>query len=365
MTGLAAVAGASIGINAIRDAVGVIAAARADSLIEYAKPARVEPLCLVDADVLYNEATFDTMQALQSMFAGYYLQAIALSAHIGNVSVMGTLDKFNPSRDPLTSAANGNLFNMAAGAVAMLSQESYKDALPAYGKQVALEDGVGVGKDAVKDAKEVASLSVGKMLSVEVSDNGQKGVIPVALRLIAIDTPTDALVHILSLGNKETSMKERYHAWRSGRIEFFRDFLLCLDLIEAHKKNLMNDSNGTYSNIIKRQRTNTLSAIVSGNPSVATASNMVITSSHTIAQLELEINAKFSDFRIREKLFKETSLMIVAVLDPQWDRVTFYHRSLPEVTSLPFKALKQSTKGDGPDIAEILKAYQLGNAPSF
>lgn len=369
MTGLAAVAGASIGINAIRDAIGAVAALRADSLVEYSKPARVEPLCLVDADVLYNEATYDAMQALQSMFAGYYLQAIALSAHIGNVNVMSTLDKFNPNRDPLTSVSAGNLWpgiaSSAVGAIGMLSQESYKDALPAFGKQVALEDGVSVGKDAIKEAKEVASLSVGKMLSVEISDNGQKGIIPVALRLIAIDTPTDALVHILSLGNKQsTSMKERYHQWRAGRIEFFRDFLLCLDLIEAHKKHLMNDD-GSYSSIIKRQRGNQLSAILSGNPSVATASNMVITSTNTIAQVELEISAKFSNFAVREKLFKDTSLMIVAVLDPQWDRVTFYHRSLPEVTSLPFKALKQSTKGDGPDIAEILKAYQLGNAPSF
>lgn len=355
---------ANIGIGAIRHAVEVIAATRADSLVEYSKPARVEPVVLVDADVLYNEATFDTMQTLQAMFAGYYLQAIALSANIGNVSVMGTLDKFNPNRDSLTSATSGTLFGAATGQVSLLSMESYKDALPYFGKP-ALEADIKVGETTMKDAKEVANLSVGKMLSVEISDNGHKGIIPVALRLIAVDIPTQNLVHILSLGNKETSMKERYHAWRSGRIEFFRDFVLCLDLIDAHRKTLMDDSEGTFTNILRRKRNNQLSAIVSGNPSVATASNMVITSTNTIAQLELEMNAKFSDFRTREKLFKETSLMIVAVLDPQWDRVTFYHRSIPEATSLPFKAMKQATKGDGPDIGEILKAYQLGNSPSF
>jgi hypothetical protein len=359
---------ANIGIGAIRHAAEIIAATRADSLIEYSKPARVEPLCLVDADVLYAPETFDAMQALQAMFAGYYLQAIALSATIGNVSVMGKLDKFNPNRDPLTSGTNGALWgaaaDAAAGAVAMLSMESYADALPAYGKP-ALEEGVAVTKDTLKEATTIANLSVGKMLSVEITDNGHKGVIPVALRLIAMDIPTQNLVHILSLGNKDTSMKERFHAWRSGRIEFFRDFILCLDLIDAHRKNLMDDADGTYTNIIKRKRNNQISTIVSGNPGVATASNMVICSANTIAQLELELNAKFSNFRVREKLFKETSLMIVAVLDTQWDRVTFYHRSIPEATSLPFKALKQAQKGDGPDIGEILKAYQLGQAPSF
>lgn len=356
---------ASIGIGAIRHAAEVIASTRADSLIEYSKPARVEPICLVDADALYIPETFDAMQALQSMFAGYYLQAVALSSTIGNVSVMGKLDKFNPNRDPLTSATNSALFGAGVGAaVSMLSQESYADALPAFGK-LALEDGVAVTKDTLKDASTVANLSVGKMLSVEITDNGHKGVIPIALRLLAVDTPTDSLVHILSLGHKDTSMVERYHAWKSGRIEFFRDFLLCIDLIDAHRKNLMDDSEGTYSNIVKRKRSNQLSTIVSGNPSVATASNMIITTRNTISRLELELNAKFDDFRTREKLFKETSLMIVCVLDTQWDRVSFYHRSIPEVTSLPFKALKQSVKGDGPDIGEILKAYQLGQGPSF
>lgn len=358
---------ASIGIGAIRHAVEVIAATRADSLIEYSKPARVEPICLVDADVLYLPETFDAMQTSQSMFAGYYLQAIALSSTIGNISVMGKLDQFNPQRDPLTAAVGGSIFG--AG-MSMLSQESYQDALPYFGKP-ALEDDlkprheIGVGKDALKEVREVSQLSVGKMLSVEIEDNGHKGVIPVAIRLIAVDTPTDSLVHILSLGNKDTSMKERYHAWRSGRIEFMRDFVLCLDLIKAHRKNLMEDADGTLSNIVSRRRTNQISAIVSANPSVATASNMVITSSNTIAKLELEINGKFDDFRVREKLFAETSLMIVAVLDTQWDRVKFYHRSLPDVTSLPYKAMKNAVKGDGPDIGEILRAYQLGNGPSF
>jgi hypothetical protein len=358
---------ANIGIGAIRHAAEVIAATRADSLIEYSKPARVEPLCLVDADVLYAPETFDAMQALQAMFAGYYLQAIALSATIGNVNVMGKLDKFNPNRDPLTSATNGEIWgaatDKAVGAISMLSMENYKDALPAFGKP-ALEEGISISQAGFKEAQTVANLSVGKMLSVEITDNGHKGVIPVALRLIAMDIPTQNLVHILSLGNKDTTMKERFHAWRSGRIEFFRDFILCLDLIDAHRKNLMDDADGTFTSILKRKRNNQIATIVSGTPSVATASNMVICSANTIAQLELEINAKFSNFRVREKLFKETSLMIVAVLDTQWDRVTFYHRSIPEATNLPFKALKQATKGDGPDIGEILKAYQLGNAPS-
>ena len=43
--------------------------------------------------------------------------------------------------------------------------------------------------------------------------------------------------------------------------------------------------------------------------------------------------------------------------------VKIYHRGIEHPTRLTIKELKSSGKGNGPDIAEILKAYQLGRAP--
>jgi hypothetical protein len=45
--------------------------------------------------------------------------------------------------------------------------------------------------------------------------------------------------------------------------------------------------------------------------------------------------------------------------------VTIYHRSLEIPTQVSIKELKTANKGSGPDVAEILKAYQLGNAPTI
>jgi hypothetical protein len=55
--------------------------------------------------------------------------------------------------------------------------------------------------------------------------------------------------------------------------------------------------------------------------------------------------------------------MIVAVIDKEWSRVTFYHRGLPDATEVSFRDLKVSSKGNGPDVSDILKAYTLGQAP--
>ena len=140
--------------------------------------------------------------------------------------------------------------------------------------------------------------------------------------------------------------------------------ILCRDLVDAHRKNLMADGDRLYANIVAKERKNAFAAIFSGNPSVASASNMVVMSASTLSTLEQDLNGRFADFHVRQKIFDRTSLMIVAVIDREWARVEFYHRGIPEVSNLGFKDIKGYSKGSsGPDVAEILRAYSMVSAP--
>ena len=224
---------------------------------------------------------------------------------------------------------------------------------------------IGFGKDTMSTLKELANLSVGKLFSVEITDGIHKASIPVNIRLMASSLPSTSLVHILSVGNEDISIRERYHAWRSGRIEFIKDLVFCQDLIDTHRKNLMADKDGIYSNLVKRARDNQISGIVSANPSIATASNLAIMSTTTAEQLEIKVMGKLSEFKTREKIFKSTSLMIMCVVDKQWERCTFYHRGIHLPSEVSMRDLKAGNKNGGPDVSEILKAFQLGNPASL
>lgn len=345
------------------------------SLIEYTQVTRVEPIVLIDADCLYLDCLSDVQQSLLSIFAGYYLQAVAISTNVGSVKVMRELDRLNPSRNVMASAANNSW---------MMAAESYKDGLPMYSKSAAMEDAtedfvkgfkdpkaqassteVSFGRDYNATLKELSNLSVGKMLNVEITDGKNKATIPVAVRLLATSIPTTSLVYLLGKNKEDNSAKERYHAWRAGRLSFIKDLVFCQDLIDAHRKHLMKDKSDVYSTILNRAQANKVSTIVSGNPSVATASNLIVMSNTTAMQIEMELNGKLSDFRTREKLFHDTYAMIIAVIDKQWERVTFYHRSIDSKTEVSARDLKAVNKGSGPDVSEILKAYRFGNSPSL
>lgn len=362
----------------------LLRSARSDSLVEFTKPARVEPIVLMDDRVVNLSFTHDIMQSLTSIFSGYYLQAVALSVNVGRVDVIDLLDRVNPNRSLDDNLVKGvtNL-GMRAG---FESAESYRYSLPIPGEAIGLEhfglenvyDAVdqdtgdvsqtGLIKstgDSIKVAQEMSNLSVGKLLEVEIESDGHKAVFPVSVRLIATAAPPKGVIHTLSLGQRNTSVKDRWHAWRSGQLEFVRDLVLCQDLIDAHKQGLLKDSSGIYSASIKRRRTNRLSAILSGQPSVATASNIVVIADQTRKELEREIGGRLSHFRTREKMFKETYAMLMVVVDPEWENVTIYHRSIETPTELSAGDLKFANKSKGPDVAEIMKAYQMGNSPSI
>jgi hypothetical protein len=365
------------GIDMAGKMADTLRSAKSDSLIEYTKPARVEPIVLMDQKVVGLPYTSDIMHSLTSLFSGYYLQAVALSVNVGRVDVIKLLDKLNPKRSPLDSALS-NTNNISKIVGSLESAQNYDFKLPIPGQSFSLEsfgfeakgsgDAPGLAKDADKTDKllsEMTNLSVGKMLEVEVESDGSRAVFPISVRLIVTGIGPKELVHTLGQGSKNTSVKERYHLWRSGQLEFMRDLVMCQDLIDSHKKTLLTDSSGIYEEIRKRRRGNKLSAIFSGEPSVATASNIVVMSQNTAKELEREVGGRLKDFRTRDKIFKETYTMILVVVDPDWEHVTFYHRSIDLPTELSVKELKASNKNNGPDVAEILKAYQVGSSPSF
>jgi hypothetical protein len=228
----------------------------------------------------------------------------------------------------------------------------------------------GFGTDLSKDMREAANLSVGRMYTVNITDGGHSAQIPVLIRLLTTVCDPGLLVHILSDGAKVKSStgRERWFGFKMKELKFWRDIIAATDLIDEHKKALLKDDNGVYAHILKRRRAgsaNNAHALATGGEfSVGTASNLVITTRQSIKELEAEIGGKFDNFDVRQKVFSRSYLMIVVVIDPDYDHVTFYYRDIETPTELTVRDLKKASK-EGADVLEILKTFQQGNAPRF
>ena len=377
---------------------------RSDSLIEYTQPTRVEPIALIDHTIADLPIMSELAKSVTSLYAAYYLQAVALSTNIGNIEVIKILEKLNPSRDPLESF--GNMlslesrpitgltipgFGLEGGALG-LAIEAFE---PFSNKEIQSEEITDSDGNKTTVTKEIdiinkgrvtygsggtdgsntkgaqdqianlaLNLSTGLLLNVEINIDDKKASIPVSVRLISTMATPQLLTQMMAYSAKDKSMKARYLGYKTGELSL-KDLMFATDLIDAHRAGLIKDNSGKYAEIIARKNKNRLAGALSGNPSVSTASNIMIISSETLAEAEGEINGSMGNMRLRERVFKDTYLILLVVVDARWEQVTIYHRGIPLPTEIGFKELKSSKSGGGVDVAEMLKLYQMGRNPTF
>ena len=369
------------------------------SLIDVTQVARVEPLTVISKDCLNVEYITDVMQSALSLFTGYYLQAVALSSRVDNVRVVRVLDRLNPDRkfNDLLIISEESIKEQVS-----VSLESFKYRLPTSLNKPALESerarvlkprvlatelmdkldkvnidtsdellemphsGSHTDKDGIKQIMELSNLSVGKLINVDICFDETKVTVPISVRLNATSLNNEPILHILAFKKEDNTLVERFHAWRSGRIGLIKDLIFCQDLIDEHRRALMADESGVYSEIIRRVNSAKKFGILSGNPSLVSASNIFIISEEVAKDLERKMGGKLDSPHTREKVFNNTYAMLLIVINRDWERVTFYHRGISSSTEVSVKGMKTANNAKGGvDIADVLKSLSSGAAPSF
>ena len=231
--------------------------------------------------------------------------------------------------------------------------------------QYAPQAQVEFGTKTIADLSTNINLSVGKMLEVKITSGGSEATIPVSVRLIVRPVPSSAMAILLTKANKKTSWRDRYHKWRAGELRLIQDILLCQDLIDDHKKALMADKDGALRSIMGRGSKNKISALLSGDISVANASSIIIVSKTVSKEIERRLNIRLNSFKHREELFRSTYTMLLVVIDVEWEQLVIYHRSIQDPSEMTVREAKNSGSEGGSNIGDILSAYKLGTAPSL
>lgn len=358
------------------------------SLADLTKPARVEPLAIVDSTLTDQPYMVPLLKLATSNFAGYYLQAVNMILGVGRIDTLKVLDSLNPDRSlgfDYSSTARRVSTEMFASA---LNPSLYANGLPsleAFSKPVrptliaSLENSDdpslaqqvrddmtdrGYGKDrsaqsmSSGDTKihEVENLTVGKLLNVEIQDGDKKAKLPVLIRMIPAAVPPVSLVHMFSAGGRDT-WAHRYFMVKTGQIRFWRDFVLGQDMIDEHFKALMQDKSGVFKTITDRRRNNSQKAIQSGQVSVADASNIAIVSSETLKKATGKLFGNIESEAVRKTIFDNSYLLMLIVVDERWQRVQIWHRGLGLPTTHKFDEIERSEKSKGPDITEMFKMF--------
>lgn len=359
--------GAQIAGNAATTLIGSLVSAMRNgtdisSLADLSRPARVEPLVLVEQTLQNQPFMENVMKMGLTQFTAYYLQAFSMLMNVGRIETLKVFDSLNPNRN----------MGMGQGALlqgTVLSQEDFKDGLPsleAYDQPavpgligtISIEDNAKEDKinysAKVDKLYEVENLSVGKLVQVELKDGDAVAKIPVLIRLLATTVKTDIMSHIFTAGGRD-SWGERFQLARVGLIRPIRDLIFGIDLIDEHRRALMNDTSGAYKAITDRRRNNVKKAALSGVVSAADASNIAVITKETAKAIGAKLYGKLENTAVRERVFNNSYLLLLIVVDEQYEQVTVYHRGLEIPSKYSFKEIASSEKGRGQDITEVYK----------
>lgn len=341
------------------------------SLNTVTKLTRVEPLTIISKDLIHHEIMPDVTSATLNLFSAYYMQAVAVLTKLNNVQLIKTLDRLNPDRDE-----TGFLLTEAASRESVmntLSAENYKFRLPTNSVRGTFSASMEGAKDpdSMKFLQDTANLAVGRQLNLEivVTDEVTKQEkvvnVPVTARLLVSSIPEDLIQKILVQKSDDNSFIERWYDVRSGRIDFIRDFVLCQDLVTEVRRTGALDKSGTMTEVLRRVNNAKKFGLLTKNPSLVVSSNIFVITEETARNIESKIGGRLRDKAARDKLFNNTYAMIIVVVDRERDRVVFYSRDVAAFTELSFRELKAASKGKGPDVADLLKSYNLGQSPTF
>lgn len=371
-------------LNTVADFMGKMREAskhsKTSSLVGVTAVARVEPLVIIDSDSFNAEQYIGpVIQCAHTIFTAYYLQAVALMGTVGSIKIAKTLDKLNPNRKPdvsgfLSHMMAGQGIESADGTVNFATEEPFgmgleSFSLPTYGLEADDEEKrneVKISDKALATTSEMTNLSVGKLVNVTLTDQGQTITLPLQIRLIANEMPINPMLRLLSMQGLDRTWSERYWKWRAGRITFIKDLMLMQDMVRADKRAMMEDDTGVIDEVMRRAKNNKLAGFFSKNASMNESANIIVFSEETARQLKQQHNIDVDNFKQRQTIFDGSYAMILVKIDREYERVTFYINGLPLGSSMNRNELKSNSgKNSSADLVEVFQALKKSDSSSL
>lgn len=343
------------------------------SLTEYLRNTRVEPLCMIERSLSYQDVTKDIVLSHLNSFCSWYLQAAQrkLSIEVDGARIQGTLESLSTNRNVwdtlgLESAARFGIFDEHFSLP--FSEEA---ALEAAAQPTQRGDGKGnqaAGFDTAESVRMItdsASLSSGKTIAIKIRDGARNDfTVPIQVRFQTKLVDAQLLADIFKANDANLDMSVRIKMLGLGDITW-KELFTSEDIISAQERVRLADKKGEVVNVFNKQMHDTLYAAATGVIPINRASAVTIITAATARKLEATIRGRLSDYRVRQRFFKNTAATLLSVVDVEEEMVTTYYRGINDSADNPFSFYKREGGKSGTDILPVVKALLAGNAPRY
>lgn len=377
--------------NAATLATNVLTERHEGSVIEYASVTRNVILATVEDRLTHNEVTADILKFSTNLYIGYYLMSVALMNNVGNCNVRRVLDRLNTKRDVIGNARDkaqewisvehfasyptfgsknlplaGNRYAKALrSSVESPIFDNIKDSLSDKDGSVNPNGSSASNNEAIEKLTDAPNLAQGKVFEVTIENDGKCARIPAMVQINPLTCNKEMFVSMYAQANQNNTMINRFRRWMDGELSTIGDMIFCNDIIAERGRLLKQDKHNITKELEKKRRANKLSTLITQKTSIATASTISVISKSSVQDIELAVGGKIDNAKVRHDIFSRSGLIMLCVVDEMYETVTIYHRGQNHKMELTFGECKTAAKGNGPNVMEILKAFQAGQVPNI
>lgn len=382
-----------LSLGGILDAIQTFEDATSTSLFQYTKRAVIMSRVFIEKNLAGEEILTPLMLNIMNIYTGLIMTALNMNQYVyGSKKVrdaMSVVATESLSEAPADLQSKFNDYFLGSQAKLMLSDRSkhelhagmegisdinltHSDGTPFGGNEYPTS--IGSVKDAgivPNDIKET-TLPSGRVIAVDFGSNkGANGgtfKVNMYLQLLPTFIPTDVAHQFIEM-NFTPSVRQRWMQVSAGEISFFKDFLLGQDRRKKRFKALRDDKTGALKEMIERQENNLSSSwlkLAQVTPERQNIANTIlIFEKNSFDRACNNAGLKFKDFNSRQKFFNKTFSMIVATVDPMYNRIDMYYHGLNAMSTFTFDQMKKNSKTEAVDLMAMMKTFANGMAPKF
>ena len=385
------------------------------SLPAYTRPIRLCSRVYIDTSVASDAIVTDVIKTIHTQYAAFVLAAMQLSQFVTESHTVQDLLRVVATEDnKVHESVVAGLFSNVSGAMEAETQDEMRDrhhretrddrlrqrqdqidknVQDRIDRNKAEADKLAARKaEREEDKKERANrplktvpttgkivslagdnhIPAGKVIEVTIASPGNpeaSTVLNLFIQLVPYLIPVEIGVQFITK-DVIPHFFQRLLQWKTGEISFWRDLVAMSDVVERREKLRKMDPTGVLADAMSVQDKGRLKVFGNINKDKATrarnlANSVLIFSSETLKRAKAESGIDLTDNAARSKYFDTSFTMIIAVIDPLYDQVTFYYNGIPEAATFSFDQIKIGGKGGSPDLISIMNALNQGRSPKF
>jgi hypothetical protein len=323
------------------------------SLSQYTKRCTINSRSYIQADIAEEPIVTDILKNIQNIYVGWILTALQMDTYVSDgrkvrdlLEVVGT-ESFTPN-DPIIGLED---FGMPNSWKRSKSEERKSST-----KQNTIE---------LRDVK----LPSGRIIKVTFdNDKGVKLDVDLLLQMFPRILPNNVCEQMLAL-NFTPELSKRWLQYKAGELHFWKDFVFQLDLLKKRQKALKSDRSGDLRSMLDHQKSalsRQLLKLFQVYPNMQNIANSVLVLDKASMSRYCSTNhIDFKKYATRQKFFNKSYSVILATIDPMYNRVEMYINGIDAKCEYTYKQMQDGGKSDKVALSDLMSSMNQGQGPRF